>query len=186
MGMLIIVLSIVFAVILYSYYVKVIKASNAVKEALSGIDVQLVKRHEVLPNILTLAKKFMTHEKEVLTEITRLRTISEKAVSGSAEKFEAETALGDKMADLLVSVENYPQLKSNETMIQAMQSYTDIEENIAAARRFYNTSLRQLNDAIMIFPGSLFRGYAADVSHLAYFEASTEQKKSVKATDYFK
>lgn len=176
----------IIAVVLYFFYVKVVKASNMVHEALSGIDVQLEKRHSVMPNLLTMAQKFMVHEKEIFTEITKLRTEAMNATSGSAEKFKAENALDDKLKSLLISVENYPQLKSNDTMVEAMKAYQDVEDNIAAARRFYNTSLRQLHDATMIFPGSLFAGFAGDALKYAFFEAPESHKAPVNATDYFK
>ena len=72
---------------LYYFYVKVIKARNFLNEALSGIDVQLERRYDVLPNILTIAQKFMEHERGMITEITELRTKAMNSVSGSAEKF---------------------------------------------------------------------------------------------------
>ena len=86
----------------------------------------------------------------------------------------------------MVAVENYPQLKSDEVMVEAMKTYQDIEENIAAARRFYNTALRKLHDVVMIFPGSLFASFAGDYEKLAYFEADESHKKSIKASDYLK
>ena len=171
---------------LYHFYVKVIKARNFLDEALSGIDVQLERRYDVLPNILTIAQKFMTHERAMITEITELRTKAMNAVSGSAEKFGAENELSSKVANLMISVENYPQLKSNDVMIEAMKSYQDIEENIAAARRFYNTALRKLHDAVKIFPGSLFAGCAGNYEKFSYFEAEESHKKSIKASDYLK
>ncbi len=182
----IIVLLLILCAFLYYFYAKVIKARNMLNEALSGIDVQLEKRYEVIPNILTIAKKFMTHEKEIFSEITKLRTEAMNAPSGSAEKFNADNALQDKLKAFQISVENYPELKSDTTMLQAMKAYQEMEENIAAARRFYNTALRRLHDAVMIFPGSLFRGYAGDISKFAYFETEDSHKKSIKASDYFK
>lgn len=176
----------VICVVLYISYVKVIKARHMVYEALSSIDVQLEKRHSVMPNLLTMAKKFMTHEKEVFEEITKLRTEAMNAASGSAEKFKAENALDEKLKNLLISVENYPQLKSDATMIEAMKAYQDVEENIAAARRFYNTSLRQLRDVTMIFPGTLFAGFAGETLQYAFFEAPESHKEPVNAIDYFK
>ncbi len=172
--------------VLYHFYVKVIKARNFLNEALSGIDVQLERRYSVVPNILTIAQKFMTHEKQMMEEITQLRTTAMNAASGSAQKFEAEGKLSTKLAELFVSVENYPLLKSNEVMVEAMKTYQDIEENIAAARRFYNTALRNLHNAVQIFPGSLFASYAGNWQSFAYFEADEARKGEVKASDYLK
>lgn len=176
----------ILGVVLYIFYAKVIKARNMLNDALSGIDVQLEKRYEVIPNILTIAQKFMTHEKEIFSEITKLRTEAMNAPSGSIEKFNADNALQDKLKALQISVENYPELKSDVTMAQAMKTYQEMEENIAAARRFYNTALRQLHNAIMIFPGSLFAGAAGDISKFSYFEIEDSHRKSIKASDYLK
>lgn len=172
--------------VLYHFYVQVIKARNFLNEALSGIDVQLERRYSVVPNILTIAQKFMTHEKKMMEEITQLRTTAMAAASGSAQKFEAEGKLSSKLSELFVSVENYPLLKSNEVMVEAMKTYQDIEENISASRRFYNAALRKLHNAVQIFPGSLFASCAGDYQKFAYFEADTARKGEVKASDYLK
>lgn len=107
---------------LYVVYAGVIKNKNTVREALSGIDVQLKKRHDLVPNILTIAKKFMEHENEIFTKVTELRTQALKASSGSKAKFAAEGMLDNLMGQLMVSVENYPQLKSDATMVQAQKT----------------------------------------------------------------
>lgn len=169
---------------LYGLYTSVIRNKNSVREALSGIDVQLKKRHDLVPNILTIAKKFMEHENEIFTKVTELRTQAMQAPSGSKEKFAAEGKLDNLMGQLLVSVENYPQLKSDATMVQAMQTYNEVEEHISAARRFYNSALTQLRNSVMIFPGSLFAGLAAEEMQYSYFEATEVDRKPVDASSY--
>ena len=173
-------------IFVYASYAGVIKARNQMDEALSGIDVQLKKRADLIPNVLKIAKKFMNHEKDMFTEITKLRTEVMKQPVGSAKRFNAESKLQDAMKQLIVSVENYPQLKSDETMVKAMDTYSDVEENIAASRRFYNSALRDLKNRTQIFPGSLFAKYAGDISEYAYFKASEKDKKPVNVDDYLK
>ena len=133
---------VVFAIYFYSLYAGIIQNKNNALEALSGIDVQLRKRYDLIPNVLTIAKKFMEHEQELFEKITQLRTQASNAPLGSKEKFQAEGALDTQLKALMVNVENYPALKSDATMIQAMQTYNEVEENIAAARRFYNSSIK--------------------------------------------
>ena len=169
---------------LYSVYAGVIRNKNSVREALSGIDVQLKKRHDLVPNILTIAKKFMEHENEIFTKVTELRTQAMNAPSGSKAKFAAEGMLDNLMSQLLVSVENYPQLKSDATMVQAMQTYNEVEEHISAARRLYNSALTQLRNSVMIFPGSLFAGLAAEEMGYSYFEATEADRAAVNAASY--
>ena len=169
LGTILAVVVVVVAVFLYLLYTQIIRNKNAVREALSGIDVQLKKRHDLVPNILTIAKKFMEHENEIFTKVTELRTQAMKAPS---------------MSQLIVSVENYPQLKSDATMTQAMQTYNEVEEHISAARRFYNSALTQLRNSVMIFPGSLFAGLAAEEMQYSYFEATEADRAPVDASAY--
>lgn len=178
------IIAIVGAMILYSCYVSVVKNANTAREALSGIDVQLRKRYDLIPNVLTIAKKFMEHENDLFEKIVMLRTQAHNCKSGTKEKFEAEAQLDAQMKSLMVNVENYPQLKSDETMLQAMRTYNEVEENISAARRFYNSALTQLRNSIQIFPGSLFASCAGDTSDFSYFETDPASKAPIDASKY--
>lgn len=174
----------VIIVVLYSLYASIVRAKNAVFEALSSIDVQLKKRYDLIPNILTIAKKFMEHETDVFNKITELRTQAMKSKSGSKEKFNAEAALDNQLRSLMVNVENYPALKSDATMVQAMQTYNEVEEHIAASRRFYNSALTQLRNSIQIFPGSLFAGCAGNAANFSYFETDAASKAPINASQF--
>ncbi|MCR4880800.1 MAG: LemA family protein [bacterium] len=183
---LVVVFVLIIAGILYNCYVRVIQARNSLLEAKSGIDVQFKKRYDLIPNILTIASKFMEHEKEIFTKITELRTQAMNAPAGSNQSLEINSQLDSVLGQLKVSMENYPTLKSDATMLQAMQTYNEVEEHIAAARRFYNSALTQLNNTVMIFPSSMFRNYAADVLDSKYYEAAESEKVSINAGDYLK
>ncbi len=87
------------------------------------------------------------------------------------------------MGKLLISVENYPDLKSDQTMLQAMRSYNEVEAQIAAARRFYNSNVNALNNSIQIFPGSIFAKLAG-IANMPFFEAEQIAHKSIDAKDY--
>ena len=129
---------------LYSLYVKLVQKKNKVREAMGGVDVQLKKRYDLIPNILTIANKFMEHEKGLMTEVTALRTQAASLRSTAdtiAKKIDLDNQIAAKMGQIMLNVENYPQLKSDQTMIQAMQTYAEVEEHIAAARRFYNSAV---------------------------------------------
>lgn len=177
-------------IVSYLWYVSLIKKRNTAREALSGIDVQLKKRADLVPNILTIAQKFMDHEKSLLTEITALRA----QVSAGYDKGDAEAvrqhlaqadALNSKMGQLMVTVENYPELKSDQTMVQAMQTYNEVEAHISAARRFYNSAVSELNTAVEIFPGSLIASMAS-VKAMPFFEAQEADRAPMNASDYLK
>ena len=172
----------------YATYVSLIKKKNKTLEAFSSIDVQLKKRYDLIPNILTIAQKFMEHEKGLLEEVTKLRT---KAISlpndinSISEKIELDSQIKSLMGQIMVSVENYPQLKSDQTMVMAMQTYNEVEEHIAAARRFYNSAVLELNNAVEIFPSSLIASMIG-INKQEFFQADEAERKSINAADYLK
>ena len=175
----------VLAVILYIWYAKIISRRNTAREALSGIDVQLTKRSELIPNILAIAKKFMEHEKELLEKVTALRSkanakYDELDPKQVAKHLEDSAALGAQMGKLMISMEAYPDLKSNETMLQAQKSYNEVEAQIAAARRFYNSAVSDLNNSIEIFPGGLLAPLA-NSRPMPFFEGETSSREPVDA-----
>lgn len=172
---------------LYSCYINVIKSGNAVREAKSSIDVQFKKRYDLLPNILTIAQRFMTHEKEIFTKITELRSQAINTPAGSKESFECNKKLDNVLGQLKVSMENYPTLKSDATMTQAMKTYNEVEEHIAAARRFYNSALTQLRNYVMIFPSSLFKNLVKEEMQNSYYEIEDKNMtNAINAADYLK
>lgn len=173
---------------LYFWYASIISKRNKALEALSGVDVQLKKRSNLIPNILTIAKKYMEHEKTLLEEITQLRGRGDEPYdlkNSDAVKEHLSTAslLSGKMSKFMLSVENYPDLKASETMLQAQQTYNECEEHIAAARRFYNSSVTSIRNAIQVFPGNVIASIAG-VSDMPFFEADEPAKKPVNALDH--
>lgn len=173
---------------LYSMYVSLIRKKNKVRESMGGIDVQLKKRYDLIPNILVIANKFMEHERGLITEITNLRTQASNLRADRdtiSKKLDLDTQIANKMGQLMVNVENYPQLKSDQTMIQAMQTYSEVEEHIAAARRFYNSAVNDLNNSVEIFPSSVIAS-ALNIEAYPFFEVEESAKKSVNAADFFR
>ena len=185
----IVILVIVLLVILglYSIYIGLIKKKNNVAEAFSDIDVQLKKRYDLIPNILTIANKFMEHERELFKKITELRTQAANMpadINQAGEKFRLDNEITSMMGQLKVQVENYPQLKSDQTMLQAMQTYNTQEEHIAAARNFYNSAVKELNNAVEIFPSSLV-AVMLGIKQAPFIEASETERQRVDASQYF-
>ena len=173
---------------LYGLYVSLIKKKNKVAEAFSSIDVQLKKRYSLIPNILTIANKFMDHEKGLMTELTELRTKALNLSSKFAnvkEKIALDKEISSKMGELMVSVENYPQLKSDATMVTAMQTYNEVEEHISAARRFYNSAVLELNNAVEIFPSSMI-AVMCGIEQQEFFQVEETERKDINASDYLK
>ena len=186
-SMIVLFVAIVLLIIMYNLYIQLIKKRNKVKEAMGGIDVQLNKRYSLIPNILVIANKFMEHERNLMENITALRSQAASIRSDAdtiSKKIQLDNEIASKMGQLMVSVENYPQLKSDQTMIQAMQTYSEVEEHIAAARRFYNSAVNELNNSVEIFPSSLVASLI-NIKAYPFFEASESIRQEINASQYF-
>lgn len=184
-----IIAAIAILIVFYALYVRLISIRNKVKESAADIDVQLKKRYDLIPNMLQMAAKFMEHEKSLMTELTELRTkaMSNTFVASPKEKMELESLLNQKLNDFKISLENYPDLKSNQTMITAMQSMNEVEEHISAARRFYNSNVNQLKNAVEIFPGNIVAALLGiNYADTPFFEISDVEKQPINSADYFK
>ncbi len=184
------IIIIVLLVISYSWYAGIVRKKNKVKEALGGIDAQLTKRHDLIPNLLKMAQKFMEHEKELMEEISRLRESAEslgKAENASTAKelFGVEAALQSKMGQFFARLEAYPTIKSDAAMVEAMQGFSNAEEDIAASRRFYNAAVNELNNSIQIFPGQVF-AKLANAESMPFYEAPEATRTPVDAAEFLK
>lgn len=170
----------------YAIYASIIRKRNAVQEAYSGIDVQLTKRHDLIPNIIATAKKFMTHESELFEQITALRTSAMKVAHGKdiPAAVKAENELSGKLSQLMVNVENYPSLKSDTTMLNVQEAFEDVEEHIAASRRFYNSAVRVLNDSVQVWPMSMIAAWIG-IKAYPFFEAAEGAKEVPNAEKMF-
>ena len=188
LALIVLVVIAVLAIVMYNMYVSVIMAKNKVKEAFSSIDVQLKKRYDLIPNILTIASKFMEHERGLLEEITKLRAQAleiPKDLSQTDKKFALDKEISSKLGQIMVAVENYPQLKSDQTMVTAMQTYNEVEEHISAARRFYNSAVNDLNNKVEIFPSSIFASMC-NIKTQPFFETDEASRHSINASEYLK
>ncbi|WP_028466442.1 LemA family protein [Nisaea denitrificans] len=159
---------------LYFWYASIISRKNKALEALSSVDVQLQKRFDLVPNILKLAQRFMDHEKELLTRVVELRAKVQQPYSPTdptelAAHLEASQALETGLGRLFALAENYPDLKSDATIIRAQETYEEVEGHISAARRYYNAAVSDLNNAVEIFPGSVIAGFAR-VKTMPFYE----------------
>jgi LemA protein len=172
--------------VLYLWYASIVTRRNRVSEALAGIDVQLTQRHDLIPNVLAIAKRFMEHERGLLAEITALRakasqSLGERDFAKVGDKFAAEERLGADLARLFAVAESYPALKSDAPMIEAQRSYLEVETNIAAARRFYNSAVGDLRNATQIFPGPVLAALAGASTPPPFFEAPAGSHAPVDA-----
>lgn len=139
------------AIYAVSLYNGIIRKRNIVSEAGSGIDVQLKRRHDLIPNLVETVKGYAGHEKNVLSEVTTLRAKSMQAAD-MKEKGVIETALSRSIGNLFAVAENYPDLKANQNFQQLQSELSSLESEIQLARRFYNGAVRDYNTAIQSFP----------------------------------
>ncbi len=175
----------------YWLYVKVISTRNRALEALSSIDVQLRKRYDLLPNLLKLAQRYMDHERELLEEVTKLRTRFQeterpKTSEQASEHLGVIQALEGKLGRLMVQVEAYPDLKAQEPVQEAMTQFGEVEGHISAARRFYNSAVTDLNNLVQIWPTSTI-ARAVNVGEMPYYEVEEEAaRQPVNVDDHMR
>ena len=130
---------------------------NRAKEAWADIDVQLKRRYDLIPNLVETVKGYATHERELFEKVTKARA-SAMSAQGMAEKAGAENALSQTLKSLFAVAENYPDLKASQNFLELQRELTDTEDKIQAARRFYNTNVRDLNIKIESFPANMIAG----------------------------
>lgn len=137
-----------------SVYNRLIRLRNNREQAFADIDVQLKQRHDLIPQLVDTVKGYMGHERGVLTEITEARSNAMKATTIN-DKIAAEGRLSNALEGLKVSVEAYPDLKASQNFMDLQTEISDIENKLAAARRFFNSATKELNVAIEMFPSNL-------------------------------
>ncbi len=144
----------VFVLWLVATYNSLIKRKNRAKEAWSDIEVQLKRRYNLIPNLVETVKGYAAHEREVLEKVTQARSRAMGAQS-MKEKAEAENILSQTLKSLFAVSENYPSLKASENFLELQRELRDTEDKIQAARRFYNTIVRDLNTKIESVPSNV-------------------------------
>jgi len=137
-----------------SLYNRLIRLRNSREQAFADVDVQLKQRHDMIPQLVEAVRGYMQHERGVLTEITEARANAMQAKTIN-EKISAEQRLSTALDGLRVAVEAYPDLKASQNFLDLQNEIADIENKIAAARRFFNSATKELNTAIEIFPSNL-------------------------------
>lgn len=159
-------------------YNSLIVAKIRVKEAWSGIDIQLKRRSSLIPNLIETVKGYAKHEKAVFENVTRARSALLGA-KDAKEAAHADNQLSGALKTLFAIAENYPQLKASENFKELQEEISDTETKIAAARQFYNANVLDYNTKIKVFPNIILVrlfGFAEE----SFFEAENESKKEIK------
>ena len=130
---------------------------NQVKNAWAQIDVQLKRRHDLIPNLIETVKGYMVHERQTLENVTKARNLAAQA-SGVAQQSQAEAGLNRALGQFFVVVEAYPDLKANQNFLALQEELTSTENKIGFARQFYNDQVMQFNNKIQMFPSNIIAG----------------------------
>lgn len=139
-------------------YNTLVSLRNRVNQSFADIDVQLKQRHDLIPNLVETVKGYATHEKGTLEAVIQARNSAMSAGGGTAAQAQAEGVLGAALGRLIALSEAYPDLKANTNFQQLAAELSDIENKIAAARRFFNNAVNEYNTGIQQFPAVLFAG----------------------------
>ena len=165
-----------------SMYNGLVKLRNNRENAFANIDVQLKQRFDLVPQLVSTVKGYASHEKETLDKVTSARAAAMNATTVD-EKVAADKALSGALAGLRISLEAYPELKANQNFQHLMTELSDIENKLAASRRFFNSSTKELNNAVQTFPNNLLAGMFGFKKEPMFEVSSTERATMDKAPE---
>lgn len=177
-----IIIFVLLAVIAYIWltYNSLVTLRERIKEALSGIDVQLKRRTDLIPNLVETVKGYAKHEKEVFENVTKARSQLMKA-EGPHQKAEADNMLTGALKSLFAVAEAYPNLRASENFQHLQEELSDTENKISYSRQFYNSNVLSFNTKIQMFPSSLIANYFK-FTQTEFFETEDSEKKPIKVS----
>ncbi len=178
------IILIILVIILILMYNSLVAKKNQVENLFASIDVQLKKRYDLIPNIVASVKKYMEHEKSLLEEITFLRSQGIKRNINNSQKMSIDQKFTKALSGLMLTVEEYPELKANENVIALQKSLNEIEEQISASRRAYNQAVTDYNNAIEMIPTN-FMAKIMNYKEKELFEIEDTQKSNILVEELF-
>lgn len=174
---LIVAVALVLAIIII--FNRLVRARQMANEAWSGIDVQLKRRSELIPNLVSTVQGYVAHERDVLTRVTQLRTAANALPTDDvARRAQAEGALSLALNKLIAVAESYPDLKASANFLSLQQELSTLENELQMARRYYNGAVRNQNILVQTFPNNLIAGLLG-FSQRGYFELASESERAV-------
>ena len=184
-----VILAVVFLLLLafIASYNRFVRQRNLVQESWRQIDVELKRRHDLIPNLVETVRGYATQERTVLQAVTDARASAmqtmQTSTSGVAAQAQAETQLGRALGNLFAVAENYPDLKSSQNFLALQQQLAETEDRIAAGRRFYNNNVRALNTRVEAFPSSIIAGMFG-FTKADYFEVDDPAERAPVNVDF--
>jgi LemA protein len=176
----ILVLIILFPIALYN---TLVRRRNESENAFGSVDAMLKKRYDLIPNLVEVVKEYMIHEKTTLNEIVQLRSGYSDKLSNN-EKVELHNSVSKKLNDVMFLVENYPNLKANQTFLKLQGAWNESEEQIAASRRYYNSAVTNYNNSVQTFPSNVIASIFG-FSKKSIFEIEENERKNIDAKKLF-
>jgi len=177
----VIVIVAIIAFWLMGTYNGLVRLRNLKDEAWSGIDVQLKRRSDLIPNLVETVKGYAAHEKTTLEDVTAARAAVNQAGDDPAARMQAENMLTGALRSLFAVSENYPELKANQNFMQLQEQLSGLEDELQMSRRYYNGTVRNFNTTIQRFPAVLI-ARKLGFSESAFFEADDNEKAVPKIT----
>jgi LemA protein len=165
-------------------YNGLVAKKNQVENAFGGMDAILKKRFDLVPNLVAAVKQYMHHEADTLTKIATLRSQAQAQPPGSEARLTAENQLTKAIGGVLVAVENYPALKASSNFLELQASLNEIEEQLSASRRFYNSAVTDLNNAIQMFPSRILASMM-NLSRRELFSVPEAERQNVNVNALF-
>jgi LemA protein len=184
MGIFLFILIIVLFLYVIFVYNTVIRSKNTVDKAFGSVDVMLKKRYDLIPNLVETVKQYSAYESSVLTDVTRLRAqLTENCTND--EKIEIHNTLSRQIKGFMVNVENYPDLKASQSFLKLQGAWNEVEEQISAARRYYNSAVTEYNNSIQTFPANLIID-SSKFSPKKVLEIDEVERQNISAKELFK
>jgi len=165
-------------------YNNLISHKNQVENIFGSVDAVLKKRYDLIPNLVASVQEYMSHEKEVLENITKWRASAMKPGVSDEQKIQLDQQITSALGSIMVAVENYPDLKANENIMHLQHTLAEIEAQISAARRAYNQTVTDYNNAIEMFP-MFYMANVMNYKRKAVFETAEHERKNINVKDLF-
>ena len=171
----IVLLGIIFA----SMYNSLVRLRNNRENAFADIDVQLKQRHDLIPQLVDTVKGYAAHEKDTLERVIQARNgaVSAKTID---EKIAAENQLSSALSGLKITLEAYPDLKANQNFLQLQEEVSDVENKLAAVRRYFNSATKEYNNAVQTFPSNIIAGMAGFRREIMFDQRTCESGTSTE------
>ncbi|MDD5372675.1 MAG: LemA family protein [Sulfurimonas sp.] len=178
------IIVIVLALVLVLMYNSLVGKKNQVENIFASVDTVLRKRYDLIPNLVASVSKYMDHEKSLLENVTKLRAEANRPNLSDTDKIALDAKVTSALGSIMVAVENYPELKANENVMHLQHTLHEVEEQISAARRAYNQSVTDYNNAIEMVPTS-FMASLMNYKRKEVFAIVEEQRQNVNVKELF-